>query len=40
MEVGVSNIPFNTDDIDDEGLDVFLGVDFIQETGLKIEFLD
>ena len=40
MEVGVSSIPFDTDDIDDEGLDVILGVDFIQETGLKIEFLD
>lgn len=36
MEVGVSNLPFDTDDIDDEGLDVILGVDFIQETGLKI----
>ena len=38
MEVGVSDVPFNTDDIDDEGLDVILGVNFIQETGLKIEF--
>ncbi len=37
IEVGVSDVPFNTDDIDEEGLDVILGVDFIQETGLKIE---
>jgi len=37
MEVGVSDIPFDTDDIDDEGVDVILGVDFIQKTGLKIE---
>ncbi len=37
MEVGVSDIPFDTDDIDDEGIDIILGVDFIQMTGLKIE---
>lgn len=37
IEAGVSNVPFNTDDIDEEGLDVILGVDFIQKVGLKIE---
>lgn len=36
IEAGVSNIPFDTDDIDEEGLDVILGVDFIQETDLLI----
>ena len=37
MVVGVSEIPFNTDDIDDEGVDVILGVDFIQKTKLDIK---
>ncbi len=36
LVVGVSDIPFNTDDIDDEGVDVILGTDFIQKTGLAI----
>jgi predicted aspartyl protease len=36
IEVGVSNIPFDTDEINDEGLDAILGVDFIQETSLEI----
>jgi len=36
MKVGVSDVPFNTDDINDEGLNIILGIDFIQETGLKI----
>ncbi len=37
LEVGVSDIPFDTDDIDDEGIDVILGIDFIQETDLVIK---
>lgn len=37
IEAGVSDVPFNTDDIDEEGLDIILGVDFIQKVGLKIE---
>ena len=37
MEVGVSDVPFDTDDIDEEGLDVILGIDFIQKVNLKIE---
>jgi len=34
IEAGVSDIPFDTDDIDDEGVDVIIGVDFIQRTKL------
>jgi|GEM_PF-1635026 len=37
ISAGVSDIPFDTDDIDDEGLGVILGVDFIQKTGLIIK---
>ncbi len=37
IDTGVSDVPFDTDDIDDEGLDVILGVDFIQKTKLRIE---
>ena len=37
LEVGVSDIPFDTDDINEEGLEVILGVDFIQEIGLKLQ---
>ena len=36
MVVGVSDVPFDTDDIDDEGVDVILGTDFIQKTELEI----
>ena len=36
LVVGVSDVPFNTDDIDDEGIDVILGTDFIQKTKLEI----
>lgn len=34
IEVGVSGIPFHTDDIDEDGIDIILGVDFIQKTNL------
>lgn len=34
IKLGVSDIPFDTDDISDEGLNVILGIDFIQETNL------
>ncbi len=37
LVVGVSDIPFNTDDIDDEGVDVILGTDYIQKTELEIK---
>ena len=36
MVVGVSDIPFDTDDIDDEGVDIILGTDYIQKTALEI----
>lgn len=36
VEVGVTDVPFDTDDIDEEGVNVILGVDFIQETGLVL----
>ena len=36
LAAGVSDVPFNTDDIDEEGLDVILGVDFVQEVKLTI----
>lgn len=36
ITVGVSDVPFHTDDIDDEGLDVILGIDFIQEINLEV----
>ena len=35
IEVGVSDIPFDTDDIDEEGIDIILGVDFIQKANLS-----
>lgn len=37
ISAGVSDTPFDTDDIDDEGLGVILGIDFIQKTRLIIE---
>jgi len=36
IEVGVSDIPFDTDEINEEGLGIILGVDFIQEVGLEV----
>ena len=36
LKVGISSVPFHTDDIDEEGLDVILGVDFMQKMGLEI----
>ena len=36
IEVGVSDIPFDTDEVDEEGLEIILGVDFLQETDLLI----
>lgn len=38
MEVGVSDIPFKSDYSDEEGVEVILGVDFLQETGIKLDF--
>jgi len=36
MPVGVSDKPFSTDDIDDEGVEAIIGVDFLQETGMPL----
>ncbi len=38
MTVGVSDKPFKTDDIDDEGVEAILGVDFLQETEMPLDF--
>ncbi|PXF61682.1 MAG: hypothetical protein C4B59_02155 [Candidatus Methanogaster sp.] len=38
MAVGVSDKPFGTDDIDDEGVEAILGVDFLQETEMSLDF--
>jgi len=38
LVVGVSDIPFNTDDIDDEGVELILGIDFIQKANIEIKF--
>ncbi len=38
MEVGVSDIPFKSDYSDEEGVEVILGVDFLQEAGIKLDF--
>lgn len=36
IKVGISDTPFDTDEIDEEGLNVILGVDFIQKTNLNL----
>ncbi len=38
MEVGVSDIPFHSDYLDEEGINVILGLDFLQESGIKLDF--
>ena len=38
MTVGVSDKPFGTDDIDDEGVEAILGVDFLQEKEMPLDF--
>ena len=38
MTVGVSDKPFGTDDNDCEGVEAILGVDFLQETELPLDF--
>ena len=38
MTVGVSDKPFGTDDIDDEEVEAILGVDFLQETEMPLDF--
>ena len=38
MTVGVSDKPFGTDDLDDEGACAILRVDFLQETETPLDF--
>ena len=38
MEVGVSDIPFKSDYSDEEGVEIILGVDFLQEAKIKLDF--
>ncbi len=38
MEVGVSEIPFQSEYSDEEGVDVILGVDFLQDAKIKLDF--
>ncbi len=39
LEVGVSDIPFGSEYSDEEGVDVILGVDFLQDAGVKLDFV-
>jgi len=36
--VGVTDTPFRSDDIDDEGVDIILGIEFFQKARINIEF--
>ena len=38
MEVGVSDAPFESEYSDEEGVDVIIGVDFLQDAGIKLVF--
>lgn len=38
MVVGVTDEPFGTDYMDEEGVDVILGIDFLQRNNLKLDF--
>ena len=38
LVVGVSNTPFQTDDVNEEGVEIILGVDFLQETNMGLKF--
>ncbi len=38
MTVGVTDEPFKTDNIDEEGIDVIIGVDFLQKARIKLDF--
>ena len=37
LKVGVTDVPFE-ENADEEGVDVILGVDFLQENGVKLSF--
>ncbi len=38
LVVGVTNEPFGTDYVDEEGVEVILGIDFLQRNNLKLDF--
>lgn len=38
MVVGVSEIPFKSEYSDEEGIDVIIGVDFLQDAKVKLAF--
>ena len=38
MEVGVTDIPFQSEISDEEGIDVILGVDFLQDAKVNLKF--
>ena len=38
MEVGVSEVPFKSEYSDEEGVDVIIGVDFLQDTKVSLVF--
>ena len=36
--VGVTDEPFGTDYVDEEGVEVILGIDFLQRNNIKLDF--
>jgi len=38
MVVGVTDEPFGTDYVDEEGVEVILGIDFLQRNNIKLDF--
>jgi hypothetical protein len=38
LTVGVTDVPFRSEDMDEEGVEVILGVDFLQATAAKLAF--
>ena len=38
IEVGVSDTPFNSDYSDEEGVELILGLDFLQEAKVSLDF--
>ena len=38
LTVGVTDVPFRSEDMDEEGVEVLLGVDFLQATKATITF--
>ena len=38
ITVGVTDEPFGTDYVDEEGVEVILGIDFLQRNNIKLDF--